>query len=86
MYSISWTGRVVSRVLLSGLTNYYVESNNNRLRESHLVYAVCGFAKDMANAKVRKCQFGDDAWFAAKTKTADVLGKSKVLRLGLGFL
>lgn len=77
MHSIAWTGRVVSRALLSGLTNYCVETNVNRKRDSHLIYAVCGFPKDFSTAKLRKGQFGDDAWFAAKYKTADVIGESK---------
>lgn len=73
MHSISWTSRVVSRALLSGISNYYVENNSNRKRDSHLVYAVCGFPKDFSTAKFRKGQFGDDAWFAAKYKTVDVI-------------
>lgn len=79
MHSIIWTGRVLSRALWSGITNYSqcsVEPNVNKKRDSHLVSAVCGFPKQFVNARLRKGQFGDDAWFSAKFKTADVIGKT----------
>jgi len=74
MHSIAWTSRILSRALVAGITNYSVEANGKR-RDPHLVYAVCGFPKDFSTYKYKKGQFGDDAWFAAKTKTAEVLGE-----------
>jgi hypothetical protein len=49
----------------------------NRKRESRIVSAVCGFPKELANARFKKGQFGDDAWFTAKYKSADVIGEYK---------
>lgn len=77
MHSLIWTGRVLSRALWSSITNYShsLEPNVNRKRDSHLVSAVCGFPKDFVNSGLKKGKFGDDAWFSAKYKTADVIGK-----------
>lgn len=77
MHSLIWTGRVLTRALWGSITNYShnIEPNVNRKRESHLVSAVCGFPKDFVNSRLKKGQFGDDAWFSAKYKTADVIGK-----------
>ncbi|EEB14038.1 5-azacytidine resistance protein azr1, putative [Pediculus humanus corporis] len=76
MHSLIWTGRVLSRALWSSITNdtHALESNVNRKRDSHLVSAVCGFPKDFFFSALRKGKFGDDAWFSAKYKTADVIG------------
>lgn len=80
MHSIVWTGRILSRALWNSITNY---SNNcadpkfRQKREPHILSAVCGFPKDFKHAKLRKGQFGDDAWFFSKSKTADVFGKYK---------
>ncbi|XP_039292442.1 protein phosphatase PTC7 homolog [Nilaparvata lugens] len=76
MQSIVWTGRLISRALLSGLPNYSTcaDTNVSRKREPQFLSAVCGFPKEFANARIKKGQFGDDAWFTAKFKTADVLG------------
>lgn len=77
MHSLIWTGRVLSRALWSSITNdtHALESNVNRKRDSHLVSAVCGFPKDFFFSALRKGKFGDDAWFSAKYKTADVIGE-----------
>lgn len=77
MQSIVWTGRLLSRALWNGISNYSncAEPNVNRKRESRIVSAVCGFPKELANARFKKGQFGDDAWFTAKYKSADVIGE-----------
>lgn len=49
----------------------------SRKGEPHFISAVCGFPKDFIKNKLRKGQFGDDAWFTAKHKSLDVLGKLK---------
>ncbi|RZF45301.1 hypothetical protein LSTR_LSTR011117 [Laodelphax striatellus] len=76
MQSIVWTGRLISRALLSGLPNYSTcaDTNVSRKREPQFLSAVCGFPKEFTNARLKKGQFGDDAWFTAKFKSADVLG------------
>ena len=78
MHSIVYTGRLLSRALWNGITNYTTsaEASVSRKREPHLVHAVCGFPKDFAQAKLKKGQFGDDAWFHAYNKASDVIGKS----------
>jgi protein phosphatase PTC7 len=77
MQSIVWTGRLLSRALWNGISNYSncAEPNVNRRHESRIVSAVCGFPKELAHARLKKGQFGDDAWFTAKYKSADVIGK-----------
>ncbi|XP_063220781.1 protein phosphatase PTC7 homolog isoform X2 [Bacillus rossius redtenbacheri] len=76
MQSIVWTGRLISRALWNGLSNYSTctDPGVNRRQETRLVSAVCGFPKELANARLKKGQFGDDAWFTAKYKSAEVLG------------
>lgn len=76
MQSIVWTGRLLSRALWNGISNYSncAEPNVNRRHESRIVSAVCGFPKELAHARLKKGQFGDDAWFTAKYKSADVIG------------
>nr|CAD7601255.1 unnamed protein product [Timema genevievae] len=77
MQSIVWTGRLLSRALWNGLSNYSncVDPNLNRRNESRIVSAVCGFPKELANAKLKRGQFGDDAWFTARYKSAEVIEK-----------
>lgn len=75
----------MSRALWNGICNYSncadpnVSAICNRKREPHIVSAVSGFPKELAHARLRKGQFGDDSWFFAKYRTADVLGKLKYL-------
>jgi hypothetical protein len=81
MQSIVWTGRLLSRALWNGISNYSncAEPNLNRRHESRIVSAVCGFPKELAHARLKKGQFGDDAWFTAKYKSADVIGEYSIL-------
>ncbi|CAG2057623.1 unnamed protein product [Timema podura] len=85
MQSIVWTGRLLSRALWNGLSNYSncVDPNLNRRNESRIVSAVCGFPKELANAKLKRGQFGDDAWFTARYKSAEVIGKPDSCKSGL---
>uniref|UniRef100_A0A6M2DKC7 Protein phosphatase n=1 Tax=Xenopsylla cheopis TaxID=163159 RepID=A0A6M2DKC7_XENCH len=73
MQSICWTGRLLSRALRNGLSLSTLIDTNVK-REPHFVSVVCGFPKDFSSASIRKGQFGDDAWFAAKNKCVDVIG------------
>lgn len=78
MQSIVWTSRLLSRALWNGITNYSTscaDPSLSRKREPRILSAVSGFPKDFTNACFnKKGQFGDDAWFSAKCKTADVIG------------
>ncbi|XP_071874706.1 protein phosphatase PTC7 homolog isoform X3 [Bombus fervidus] len=76
MQSIYWTGRLLSRTIWNGISNYTAcaDPNVNKRREASFVSAVCGFPKDFTRGRIRKGQFGDDAWFSAKFKTVEVIG------------
>ncbi|XP_074039512.1 protein phosphatase PTC7 homolog isoform X1 [Leptinotarsa decemlineata] len=76
MHSLLITGRLLSRALWNGITNVSTATDPSRQRktEPQLVSAVCGFSKRRKIQRLIKGQFGDDAWFTAKYKTADVLG------------
>lgn len=81
MQSIYWTGRLVSRAIWNGISNYSARADANnaanakRCEASSFISAVCGFPKDFARGRTLKGQFGDDAWFSAKFKAIEVLGK-----------
>lgn len=51
----------------------------NKRREASFISAVCGFPKDFSRGRIRKGQFGDDAWFSAKFKTVEVIGNVSLL-------
>ncbi|CAG9865077.1 unnamed protein product [Phyllotreta striolata] len=76
MHTLLVTGRLLSRALWNGIANVSStpEPNIHRKNESQLISAVCGFSKERQIQRLIKGQFGDDAWFSAKYKTADVLG------------
>uniref|UniRef100_A0A1B6DJJ8 Protein phosphatase n=1 Tax=Clastoptera arizonana TaxID=38151 RepID=A0A1B6DJJ8_9HEMI len=75
MHSLLWTGRVLSRALWNSIANYSsTDPKLCRKREPHILSAACGFPKEFTKARIKNGQFGDDAWFSAKYKTADVLG------------
>ncbi|XP_012172909.1 protein phosphatase PTC7 homolog isoform X3 [Bombus affinis] len=76
MQSIYWTGRLLSRTIWNGISNYTAcaDPNVNKRREASFISAVCGFPKDFTRGRIRKGQFGDDAWFSAKFKTVEVIG------------
>nr|CAH7744820.1 unnamed protein product [Callosobruchus chinensis] len=76
MHSLLITGRLISRAIWNGLANASQTNDPSLQRRSEpcLVSAVCGFSKHRKIQRLIKGQFGDDAWFTAKYKTADVLG------------
>lgn len=80
MQSITWTGRIISRALWNGISNYSTAATDPNVpcakrRDPHFLSAVSGFPKELGKTtKMKKGQFGDDAWFCAKVKAADVLG------------
>lgn len=77
MNSLVLTGRLLSRALWNGISSYssVADPNVSRKREPCMLSAVCGFPKDFAKSVSLRGKFGDDAWFTAKSRTADVLGK-----------
>lgn len=77
MHSLWLTGRLLSRAIWNGISNLSTAADPNiqRKPEPHFVSAVCGFSKERRRIhRLLKGQFGDDAWFTAKCKSADVLG------------
>lgn len=76
MHTLWLTGRLLSRAVWNGIANISsaADPNVQRRSEPYLVSAVCGFSKEKKIQKLVKGQFGDDAWFSVKHKTADVLG------------
>lgn len=84
MHSLLITGRLISRAIWNGIANVSTATDPNiqRKTEPQLISAVCGFSKSKTKRLITG-QFGDDAWFTAKYKTADVLGKIKTWTWGL---
>jgi len=77
MQQIVTTGRLISRALWNGFTNFAPSNSEhvNKKREPSFLYAVCGFPKESSRKHPPvKGKFGDDAWFSAKGKATDVLG------------
>ncbi|XP_030751292.1 protein phosphatase PTC7 homolog [Sitophilus oryzae] len=76
MHTLFATGRLISRALLNGIHNFSTATDPKlqQKTEPFLVSAVCGFSKERKIQRLVKGQFGDDAWFSAKCKSADVLG------------
>lgn len=76
MQSIYWTGRLLTRTIWNGITNYSTCPDHGlvKSREASLVSGVCGFPKTYQPGHLIKGQFGDDAWFSAKFKAAEVIG------------
>lgn len=77
MQSLVWTGRLVSRALWNSISNYSTNTDPlvNKKFEPHILSAVSGIPKNLCGSKIKKGKFGDDAWFTAKWRTSDVLGK-----------
>lgn len=76
MHSLWLTGRLLTRAIWNGISNYSqaAEGSVQRQTEPYLVSAVCGFPKEKIFKRLIKGQFGDDAWFTARNKSAEVLG------------
>lgn len=77
MQSILVYGRLLTRALVSGIYSHSdvgTASSRRRDSEPQLVTAWSGFPKDLSSSFRRKGQFGDDACFIAKHRSADVLG------------
>lgn len=85
MQSLTWTGRLISRALWNSLTNNKAnDPANSRTngKEAQLFSAASGIPKDFSNHKMFQLnKYGDDAYFTARYKTADVLGKLSLILL-----
>lgn len=75
MHSLWLTGRLLSRAIWNGISNMSTSADVQRKPDAQLVSAVCGFSKERKIQRLIRGQFGDDAWFTAKYKSADVLGE-----------
>lgn len=78
MHNLWTTGRILSRAIWNGISNISTATDPNlqRRQDSFLISGVSGFAKEKRITKrLIQGKFGDDAWFTAKCRTADVLGK-----------
>lgn len=76
MHTLWLTGRLLTRAIWNGISNFSqaAEGNVQRQTDPYLVSAVCGFPKEKVFKRLIKGQFGDDAWFTARSKSAEVLG------------
>lgn len=81
MQSILVYGRLLTRALVNGVYNYSSTSDTScihrrRERDFRLLTAACGFPKISTrfSALLNRGQYGDDASFVARYKSADVLG------------
>lgn len=76
MHSLWLTGRLLTRALWNGISNFSqaADCNVQHKTDPYIVSAVCGFPKERIFKRLIKGQFGDDAWFSTRTKTAEVLG------------
>ncbi|KAF5277329.1 hypothetical protein FQR65_LT16004 [Abscondita terminalis] len=76
MHTLWLTSRLLSRAIWNGISNLSTaaDANLQRKKDPHFISAVCGFPKERKIQRLIRGQFGDDAWFTAKFKTADVLG------------
>ena len=65
---------VYGRLIASHARQLVAPLLKRQTSELRLITACCGFSKDFRPAK-SKFVFGEDAFFVAKTKHSDVLGK-----------
>ena len=79
MQSVATYGRLLARVLVSGLNNDFAQLSIKNSTEPttksplRLVTASSGLGKNQSKTR-RKWSFGDDACFIASHKFADVIG------------
>lgn len=78
MQSVAQCGRIAARFFFAGIHNeFQLKSPRERAREPvHLVTGASGFSKPLSKTPTfQKWSFGDDAYFIARNKVADVLGE-----------
>jgi hypothetical protein len=77
MQSLAVYGRLVARAFVSGLHNEFQLRPHSKVKGPvHLVTGCSGFSKSVTKPpNFKSWSFGDDAYFVAKNKNFDVLGK-----------
>ena len=78
MQSGALYGRLVARALVAGIHNEFQLKPGSAQQKQplHLVTGSSGFSKSVAKTSVlNKWTFGDDAYFIARSKAADVIGR-----------
>lgn len=83
MQSVALYGRLVARALVAGIHNeFQLKPGSSQKQPLHLVTGSSGFSKSVAkNSVLNKWTFGDDAYFIARSKAADVIGRFTILCL-----
>lgn len=77
MHSVALYGRLVARAIVTGIHNEFQLKTGARDSKQplHLVTGSSGFSKSVAKSTaLKKWTFGDDAYFIARNKVADVIG------------
>lgn len=77
MQSVTLYGRLLARAIVTGFHNEFQIKPREKPKELHLVTGTSGFSKSAIpkSELLRKWTFGDDAYFIARNKVADVIGK-----------
>lgn len=70
----SWTTRWLSRALNQNWQAVTANAENKPRTYSRFISVASGFPKNLGQSKYKPGKMGDDAWFIANTKSADVLG------------
>eukprot|EP00106_Octopus_bimaculoides_P010447 XP_014777889.1 PREDICTED: protein phosphatase PTC7 homolog [Octopus bimaculoides] len=75
MQSVTLYGRLLARAFITGFHNEYQLKAREKPQELHLVTGASGFSKSTRpkSELLRKWTFGDDAFFIARNKVADVI-------------
>ncbi|KAK7087157.1 protein phosphatase PTC7 homolog [Littorina saxatilis] len=77
MQSVALYGRLVARALVAGIHNEFQlkPGTSTQKQPLHLVTGSAGFSKSVTkNSAFSKWTFGDDAYFIARSRAADVIG------------
>lgn len=76
MQSVTLYGRLLARAIVTGFHNEFQIKPREKPKELHLVTGTSGFSKSAIpkSELLRKWTFGDDAYFIARNKVADVIG------------
>lgn len=74
MQSIALCGRFIARAFVTGIHSEF-QLKQRPIEPYHLVTGSYGFSKSLSKPQAfNKWTFGDDAFFIAKDKSADVIG------------
>jgi hypothetical protein len=84
MQAVALYGRLVARAFVAGIHNEFQNVKpGSHVQPLHFVTGASGFSKNVAKSSTSnaysKWTFGDDAYFIARSKTADVIGKCLIV-------